>query len=94
MSPHKSQVFAVKLEVDTNPPDGALLSTTSLKRHVALNLQHHDRASLFAGKLHAVLQRVYAKGRDIFDLWWYLAQLSNFNEVHIEEIRATGLPYW
>ena len=86
LSPHKSQVFAVKLEVDTNPPDGALLSTTSLKRYVALNLQHHDRASLFAGKLHAVLQRVYAKGRDIFDLWWYLSQAEwpepNLNQLN------------
>lgn len=64
----------MKLEIDSNPPQGAVLATTSLKRHVAFNLQHHDRASLFAGKLHAVLQRSYLKGRDIFDLWWYLSQ--------------------
>ena len=74
LSPHAAEVFAVKLEVDTNPPAGARLSTTALQRHVALNVQHHDRASLFAGKLCAVLQRTYAKGRDIFDLWWYLSQ--------------------
>ncbi|MEZ4710631.1 MAG: nucleotidyl transferase AbiEii/AbiGii toxin family protein [Caldilineaceae bacterium] len=74
LSPHKSEVMAIKLEIDTNPPAGARLATTVLKRHVALHVQHHDRASLFAGKLHAVLQRVYPKGRDIFDLWWYLAQ--------------------
>lgn len=85
LSPHKTQVFAVKLEVDTNPPDGAVLSTTSLKRHVALNLQHHDRASLFAGKLHAVLQRVYVKGRDIFDLWWYLSQ-SEWPEPNLNQL--------
>jgi hypothetical protein len=30
-----------------------------------LQLHHHDRASLLAGKLHAVL---HAKGRDFFDL--------------------------
>lgn len=74
LSPHASEVLAVKLEVDTNPPTGARLATTSLKRHVPLNLQHHDQGSLFAGKLHAVLQRVYPKGRDIYDLWWYLSQ--------------------
>lgn len=74
LSGHKSEVLAVKLEIDSNPPQGAVLATTSLKRHVALNLQHHDRASLFAGKLHAVLQRTYPKGRDMFDLWWYLSQ--------------------
>jgi len=35
--------------------------------------QHHDRASLLAGKLHAILQRPYAKGRDLYDLLWYLS---------------------
>ena len=74
LSAHQDEVLAVKLEIDTNPPAGAILATTSLKRYVALNLQHHDRASLLAGKLHAVLQRVYPKGRDIYDLWWYLSQ--------------------
>ena len=74
LSAHKTEVLAVKLEIDTNPPRGAGLTTTSLTRHIPLRLQHHDRASLFAGKLHAVLQRSYPKGRDIFDLWWYLSQ--------------------
>jgi hypothetical protein len=27
-----------------------------------------------AGKLSAILQRNYLKGRDIYDLWWYLNQ--------------------
>ena len=74
LSPHPTQVLAVKLEVDTNPPSGAGLATTTLTRYVSQRLQHHDRASLFAGKIHAVLQRSYPKGRDIFDLWWYLTQ--------------------
>jgi hypothetical protein len=38
-----------------------------------LNLLHYDRASLLAGKLHAVLTRKYTKGRDLYDLAWYLA---------------------
>jgi hypothetical protein len=36
-------------------------------------LQHHDPASLLAGKLHAILQRPYFKGRDVYDLLWYLS---------------------
>ena len=44
-----------------------------MRRHVTLNLCHHDRASLFAGKLHAVLNRPWTKGRDLYDLVWYLA---------------------
>jgi hypothetical protein len=46
--------------------------TSVVRRHVVLQLQHHDPASLLAGKLHAILQRPYPKGRDIFDLVWYL----------------------
>jgi hypothetical protein len=72
LSPHRSEVLAVKVEVDTNAPSGAELATTVVRRHVTLQLQHHDRASLLAGKLHAILQRPYLKGRDIYDLLWYL----------------------
>ena len=73
LSPHRDEVLAVKLEVDTNPPAGAGLETTVVRRHVILRLQHHDRASLLAGKLHAILQRPYLKGRDLYDLLWYLS---------------------
>jgi len=51
----------------------AVLATTVIRRHVVLQLQHHDRASLLAGKLHAILQRPYLKGRDLYDLAWYLS---------------------
>ncbi len=73
LSPHRDEKLAVKLEVDTNPPAGAGLTTTVVRRHVLLQLQHHDRASLLAGKLHAILQRPYVKGRDVYDLLWYLS---------------------
>ena len=71
LSPHPNEVFSIKIEVDTNPPAGAILATTVVRRSVILNLQHHDPASLFAGKLHAILQRPYPKGRDLYDLLWY-----------------------
>lgn len=44
------------------PSSGAILT---------LRLQHHDRSSLLAGKLHAIQQ-----GRDIYDLIWYLSDRS------------------
>jgi hypothetical protein len=69
----RDEVLAVKVEVDTNPPAGAGLDTTLIRRHVTLRLQHHDRASLLAGKLHAIFQRPYVKGRDLYDLMWYLS---------------------
>jgi hypothetical protein len=73
LSPHASQVLAIKIEVDTNPPAGAVTRMTLVRRHVTLNLLHFDKASLLAGKLHALLTRRYTKGRDLFDLIWYLA---------------------
>jgi len=73
LSPHRDEALRVKVEIDTNPPAGAGLTTTMVRRHVLLQLHHHDRASLLAGKLHAVLQRPYVKGRDFFDLLWYLS---------------------
>jgi hypothetical protein len=46
---------------------------TLIRRHVLLNLLHYDRPSLLAGKLHALFSRSYTKGRDLYDLMWYLA---------------------
>lgn len=72
LSSQQSEVLAVKIEVDTNPPQGARLSTTVVRRFVVLQIHHHDQASLLSGKLHTILQRPYTKGRDIYDLLWYL----------------------
>jgi hypothetical protein len=76
LSPHRNEALSVKIEVDTNPPQGALLETSLVRRHLTLRLQHHDRSSLLAGKLHALLQRPYPKGRDVYDLIWYLSDRS------------------
>ena len=73
LSPHRNESLSIKVEVDTNPPAGALLEITLVRRHVTLRLQHHDRSSLLAGKIHAILQRPYPKGRDVYDLIWYLS---------------------
>lgn len=73
LSQHRDEVLSIKIEVDTQPPVGAGLQNTVIRRYVLLNLQHHDRASLLAGKLHAILQRSYGKGRDLYDLLWYLS---------------------
>ena len=37
---------------------------------------HYDLASLFAGKVHALLCREYTKGRDWYDLLWYLTKFK------------------
>lgn len=73
LSSHQSETISIKVEIDTNPPAGANLETTIVRRHCLLNLQHYDKGSLLAGKLHALLSRSYVKGRDIYDLMWYLS---------------------
>ena len=73
LSGQPSQKLRIKVDVDTNPPLGAVTETGVSRRHTAVRLRHHDRASLLAGKLAAILSRPYAKGRDLYDLAWYLA---------------------
>ncbi len=73
LSPHRSEVISIRVEIDTNPPAGASLETSVVRRHCLLNLQHYDKSSLLAGKLHALLTRKYVKGRDVYDLVWYLS---------------------
>ena len=73
LSPHRSEVMSIKIDIDTNPPIGATLETSIIRKHSLLNLQHYDKSSLLAGKLHALLMRKYTKGRDVYDLLWYLS---------------------
>jgi len=73
LSAHASETLSIKVEIDSNPPEGAKVVSTVVRRHVVLNLRHHDKTSLLAGKLHAFLARRHVKGRDIYDLIWYLS---------------------
>ena len=76
LSPHRNHVFSIKIELDMNPPNGAGFETTMVRRHVILNLMHHDKSSLLAGKINALLYRPWGKGRDLYDLMWYLTDRS------------------
>lgn len=87
LSPHVSQVFSIKVEVDTRPPAGAAWEVSMVRRHVPLRLTHYDKASLLSGKMHAVLTRRYTKGRDLYDLIWYLADRS-WPAPNIVQLRA------
>jgi predicted nucleotidyltransferase component of viral defense system len=69
-----AEKLAIKLEIDTRPPAGAHCERRIVTRYVTFLLQHYNLPSLLAGKLHAVITRKYAKGRDWYDLMWYLSQ--------------------
>lgn len=72
LSGQESEVLSIKIEVDTNPPKGWTCENTVVRRHSMLNLNHYTKPSLLAGKVHALLSRSYTKGRDYYDLLWYL----------------------
>ena len=73
LSPRQTEKFSIKIEVDSNPPEGGTVATTIVRRYVTLHLLHYDKASLLSGKLQAILNRPYTKGRDLYDIYWYLS---------------------
>lgn len=74
LSAMADEKLAIKVEIDTRPPEGARCERRVVTRYVTFLLQHYDLPSLLAGKLHAAITRKYAKGRDWYDLLWYLSQ--------------------
>lgn len=74
LSPLADEKLAIKVEVDTRPPEGGHCERRIVTRHLSFLLQYYDSPSLMAGKLHALMTRRYAKGRDWYDLVWYLSQ--------------------
>jgi hypothetical protein len=74
LSAMPAEKLAIKLEIDTRPPAGARYERRVVTRHVTFLLQYYDMPSLLAGKLHALITRKYVKGRDWYDLMWYLSQ--------------------
>jgi predicted nucleotidyltransferase component of viral defense system len=77
LSPIKDKKIAIKLEIDTNPPKGGREEVDVYNRGFMFYVLHFDLASLFAGKLHALLCRRFTKGRDWYDLLWYLTKSKN-----------------
>ena len=62
----------VKLEIDTNPPEGSRFETSYLSFPTTAPITVQSLASGFATKSHALLCRTYTKGRDWYDLIWYV----------------------
>jgi hypothetical protein len=64
----------IRIEVDTRPPAGAVVETRLVTRHFPIVFRVHDLQSCMAGKVHALLSGRWTKGRDLFDLSWYLTR--------------------
>jgi predicted nucleotidyltransferase component of viral defense system len=74
LSALEKQKISVKIEVDSNPPPGWQIENTVINKAYILNITHYDLPSLYATKLHACFFRRYTKGRDFYDLLWYLGK--------------------
>ncbi len=83
---HPDEKIKVKFEIDIDPPEGA---TTEMKYHlipIPFTVQLYTLPSLFSGKLHAVLCRNWQnriKGRDLYDLVWYISRGTKVNLDHL-----------
>lgn len=81
-------VVKIKLEIDTLPPLGFETEQLLLTRPFSFYVNCFSLPDLFAGKLHAVLYRQWGKrvkGRDWYDLEWYIRQGTVLNLTHLQQ---------
>ena len=77
LSHRKEEYFSIKIELDSNPPVGGKTQINIINKHFMVGLTCYDLPTLYAGKINAILTRSYTKGRDYFDLFWYLITYKN-----------------
>jgi len=69
----EQKVF-IKIEIDTNPPSGYNTEVSLINKLFVFDVVHFDLPFLYATKIHACFFRKYVKGRDFYDLMWYLTK--------------------
>ena len=84
----------IKIELDTNPPLKFETEAKHLLQPIPFSVNIYKPSDLFAGKLHAVLCRSWktrVKGRDWYDLVWYIGKNIPVHLIHLEErMKQTG----
>lgn len=83
LSPLQDQKIVIKIEIDSNPPQGGVEASSVYNSTFMFYMLHYDLSSLFAGKVHALLCREYTKGRDWYDLLWYLTKSHNLEPNYV-----------
>lgn len=84
----KSKQIKIKLEVDIDPPAYASFEHKYRLLPSPYEINLYDAASLFAGKVHAVICRAWrsrVKGRDLYDYVFYLSRSTPLNLRHLRE---------
>ena len=74
LSRAKDERLSIRLEIDSNPPQGWKTEMSIINDFYIFPIWHFDLPSLFATKIHACLFRKFKKGRDFYDLVWYLSK--------------------
>ncbi|MDO8803708.1 MAG: nucleotidyl transferase AbiEii/AbiGii toxin family protein [Elusimicrobiota bacterium] len=91
---HAQEVLKIKLEVDTAPPGGFETESRAVLLPVPFAVRVYSLPDLFAGKMHALLCRKWktrVKGRDWYDLVWYLGHHPRLRLSHLEaRLRHSG----
>lgn len=89
-----TQTLMVKFEIDTDPPGDFQTEVKYQLQPVPYSIRAFQPPCLFAGKLHAILQRQWkdrVKGRDFYDLVWYVGRGFAADLRHLEaRLRQTG----
>ena len=86
----------IKLEVDTIPPLGFETEEKLLLQPFSFYVKCFSISDLFAGKMHALLFRKWGnnvKGRDWFDMEWYIKKGTSINLKHFA-LRAKDSGDW
>lgn len=68
------KAIKVKLEIDTNPPQGSRYETRYIAFPLTAAITTQTLESGFGMKISALLCREYTKGRDWYDFIWYISK--------------------
>jgi len=89
-----NQLLKIKLEVDTIPPGKFETEVLPVLEPIPFYVRTLSLPDLFAGKMHCILFRRWksrVKGRDWYDLLWFLRKRVPLHLAHLEErMRQSG----
>lgn len=89
-----NEVIKIKLEIDVDPPLNFNTEVRYLLKPIPFSVRTFVPEDLFAGKMHAILCRPYkvrVKGRDWYDLIWYVTKGFPLHLFHLEtRMRQSG----
>lgn len=85
---NKNEKVKIKFEIDTMPQGCATYEIKYRLLPMPYSIKLYDEASLFSGKIHAIICRSWksrVKGRDLYDYVFYLSRNTQFNLPHLQE---------